>query len=57
MTAIGDLLTRQDRDKLLARLRQLQDLAVLVRKIPDQQAPGEPPTLMELSATTTGRNA
>ena len=58
MTAVADLITRADRDRLLARLAELRDLDGAMRKPGGMPAVPEPPALHQLAAirttTTTG---
>jgi hypothetical protein len=55
VAAIADLLSERNRRRLLERLAELEQLDTLVRERGQQQAPGPPPTLAEIS-TTTERN-
>jgi hypothetical protein len=52
VTAIADLLSDQDRARLLARLRHLEQLAELVREVPEQRPPEVPPALADRPART-----
>ena len=55
MTAFADLLSQRDKDKLIARLRELSEVEQLVREIPAQRPPEAPPTLSALSAAAITR--
>lgn len=51
MTAIADLITRADRDRLAARLAELRQLDQLVRERGVMPAVPEPPALHQMAAT------
>lgn len=51
MTAIADLLSDTDRRRLLERVRELEQLATLVREVPEQRPPDVPPSLAAISTT------
>jgi hypothetical protein len=50
MTAIADLLSRRDRDRLAARLAELRDLDRAMRKPGGMPAVPEPPALCHMAA-------
>jgi len=59
VTAIADLITPADRDRLLARLAEWRELADAMRKPGGMPAVPEPPALHQMAAmrattTTTG---
>ncbi len=59
MTAVADLLTPADRDRLAARLAELRDLDGAMRQRGGMPAVPEPPALHQMAAmrattTTTG---
>jgi hypothetical protein len=58
VTALGDLLTRETRERLLERVRELDELAVLMRQPGGLAEPPEPPPLCRASRdTNTERTA
>lgn len=57
MTAIADLVSAADRERLERRLGELRQVERLVREIPAQRPPDPPPTLAALSATSARRSA
>jgi hypothetical protein len=59
MTAVADLISRADRDRLLKRLAEWRELADAMRKPGGMPAVPEPPALHQIAAakpatTTTG---
>jgi hypothetical protein len=57
VTALADLLSPDQRERLAARLRELSEIEALVRERGQQQPPPEPPTLAALSTTSTYEQA
>jgi hypothetical protein len=51
MTAIADLVSAAERERLERRLAELCEVDQLLRQIPAQQPAAEPPSLMALSAS------
>jgi hypothetical protein len=49
MTAIADLASAAERERLERRLAELRAVERLVREIPEQRPAAEPPSLMALS--------
>ena len=48
MTALADLLSRADRQRLLERLAELRRLDAELRQVPDQMPPPVPPALQDM---------
>ncbi len=53
MTALVDLVSAADRERLERRLAELREVEQLVREIPAQRPPGPPLSLAEISTTST----